>query len=294
MSNNDTSFTAGTYASTSPLGHSSDYVQAYTPSLLHAIARADYRATVLGYSAAQPMFGADVWQCYELSWLNPQGKPVAKHGRLLVPVESPIIVESKSLKLYLNSLNQHTFASNEAVVQTVSRDLSELLGAKVTLELLDLHTPWDVISAAPIGSATSSEHGAIVQLDELDVACTLYQRSPQLLNVTGQQVTNEVVQSDLLCSNCPVTSQPDWATVTITYSGQKLDYSELLQYIVSFRQHNGFHEQTVEQIYTDLVQLPQLQAVTVLARYTRRGGIAISAYRSNQPASLDVVRLLRQ
>ena len=294
MSNPDTSPTGETYASTSPLGHNSDYVQGYTPSLLHAIARANYRATVMGYSAKQPMFGADVWQCYELSWLNPQGKPVAKHGRLLVPVESPIIVESKSLKLYLNSLNQHTFANSEAVVQTVSRDLSELLGAHVTLELLDLHTPPGVIGAASIGSAASSEQVAMVQLDELDVTCTLYQRSPQLLTVTDQQVTNEVVQSDLLCSNCPVTSQPDWATVTIIYSGQKLDYSGLLQYIVSYREHNGFHEQTVEQIYTDLVQLPQLQAVTVLARYTRRGGIAISAYRSNHPGSLDVVRLLRQ
>lgn len=255
----------------SPLGKPTEYQACYAPELLFPIPRQIKRDELGLNPDALPFVGEDLWNGYEISWLNPKGKPVVAIGTFRVPFNSPHLIESKSFKLYLNSLNQTAFADLATLAATLERDLSAVAGASVTVQLCGLNERPEVIVGYPEGTL----------LDELDIACTSYQPSPELLHTSTGPVVEETLFSHLLKSNCLVTGQPDWAMVVIRYRGQAIDRAGLLQYLVSFRGHNEFHEQCVERIYCDILQYCQPEALAVHARYTRRGGLDINPFRSS-------------
>lgn len=272
-------------AEDSPLGKSSEYIATYTPSLLFPIPRAAKWAE-LGLSAATlPYQGVDFWNCFELSWLLPSGKPVVAMGEFAIPADSPNIIESKSFKLYLNSLNQSVFSSADELVAVLVQDLSAAAGKPVGVRVRSLaEVTAEGVQAAP---------GVCV--DELDVVISNYERpQPELLRCDTERVVEETLHSHLLKSNCPVTGQPDWGTLVVQYRGLALDHASLLAYLVSFRQHADFHEQCVERIFLDLQRLLKPEHLTVYARYVRRGGLDINPYRSSGPISPDNQRLVRQ
>lgn len=272
-------------AEDSPLGKSSEYIATYTPSLLFPIPRAAKWAE-LGLSAETlPYQGVDFWNCFELSWLLPSGKPVVAMGEFAIPADSPNIIESKSFKLYLNSLNQSVFSSADELVTVLVQDLSAAAGKPVGVRVRSLaEVTADGMQAAPG-----------ICIDELDVAISSYaQPQPELLRCDTDRVVEESLHSHLLKSNCPVTGQPDWGTLVVEYRGLALDHASLLAYLVSFRQHADFHEQCVERIFLDLQRLLKPEHLTVYARYVRRGGLDINPYRSSGPISPDNQRLVRQ
>lgn len=263
-----------------PLGKHSEYPQQYSPELLCPIARDQGRAA-LGINGDQlPFFGEDIWNAYELSWLDQRGKPVVAQATFRVPAESPAIIESKSLKLYLNSLNQTRLESREALHECLQRDLSRAAGAPVNVIINDLAA----------GSLTDLPGDC---LDSLDIEVTEYEVTPACLSATGA-VVEEQLHSHLLRSLCPVTGQPDWASIQIAYKGPAIDRSGLLRYLISYRQHQGFHEQCVEQIYMDIKHRCQPQSLMVKARYLRRGGLDINPCRSSDERFFANGRLLRQ
>ncbi|WP_447856978.1 NADPH-dependent 7-cyano-7-deazaguanine reductase QueF [Pseudomonas aeruginosa] len=269
----------------SPLGKTSEYVSSYTPSLLFPISRTAKWAE-LGLSAETlPYRGVDIWNCYELSWLTPAGKPVVAIGEFSIPADSPNIIESKSFKLYLNSLNQSAFDSREALRAVLQKDLSAAAGAPVGVRLRSL----DEVAEEGIGRLPGR------CIDELDIAVDGYEQPrPELLRCDAGRIVEEQLYSHLLKSNCPVTGQPDWGTLVVDYRGPALDPASLLAYPVSFRQHQDFHEQCVERIFLDLQRLLQPQALSVYARYVRRGGLDINPYRSLAEVAPDNRRLVRQ
>lgn len=269
----------------SPLGKTSEYVSSYTPSLLFPISRTAKWAE-LGLSAETlPYRGVDIWNCYELSWLTPAGKPVVAIGEFSIPADSPNIIESKSFKLYLNSLNQSAFDSREARRAVLQKDLSAAAGAPVGVRLRSL----DEVAEEGIGRLPGR------CIDELDIAVDGYEQPrPELLRCDVGRIVEEQLYSHLLKSNCPVTGQPDWGTLVVDYRGPALDPASLLAYLVSFRQHQDFHEQCVERIFLDLQRLLQPQALSVYARYVRRGGLDINPYRSLAEVAPDNRRLVRQ
>lgn len=269
----------------SPLGKSSEYVSTYTPSLLFPIPRAAKWAE-LGLSAdTLPYTGVDVWNCFELSWLLPSGKPVVAIGEFSIPADSPNIIESKSFKLYLNSLNQTPFASVDALEKVLVQDLSGAAGKPVGVKVRRL----EEVEAEGVVSLPG------VCIDDLDITVSSYDHpQPELLRCDPARIVEESLHSHLLRSNCPVTSQPDWGSVCITYTGAALDHASVLAYLVSFRQHSDFHEQCVERIFTDLQRLLQPQKLTVFARYVRRGGLDINPYRSTEAVDFANGRLVRQ
>ncbi len=269
----------------SPLGKTSEYVSSYTPSLLFPISRTAKWAE-LGLSAETlPYRGVDIWNCYELSWLTPAGKPVVAIGEFSIPADSPNIIESKSFKLYLNSLNQSAFDSREALRAVLQKDLSAAAGAPVGVRLRSL----DEVAEEGIGRLPGR------CIDELDIAVDGYEQPrPELLRCDAGRIVEEQLYSHLLKSNCPVTGQPDWGTLVVDYRGPALDSASLLAYLVSFRQHQDFHEQCVERIFLDLQRLLQPQALSVYARYVRRGGLDINPYRSLAEVAPDNRRLVRQ
>ena len=272
-------------AEDSPLGKSSEYIATYTPSLLFPIPRAAKWAE-LGLSAETlPYQGVDFWNCFELSWLLPSGKPVVAMGEFAIPADSPNIIESKSFKLYLNSLNQSVFNSADELVAVLVQDLSAVAGKPVGVRVRSLaEVTAEGVQAAPG-----------VCIDELDVAISNYaQPQPELLRCDAARAVEESLYSHLLKSNCPVTGQPDWGTLVVQYRGLALDHASLLAYLVSFRQHADFHEQCVERIFLDLQRLLKPEHLTVYARYVRRGGLDINPYRSSGPISPDNQRLVRQ
>jgi len=269
----------------SPLGKSSEYVSTYTPSLLFPIPRAAKWAE-LGLSAETlPYKGVDFWNCFELSWLLPSGKPVVAIGEFSIAADSPNIIESKSFKLYLNSLNQTPFADRQSLEDTLRRDLSAAAGKPVGVRVRSLgEVEAEGVVALP-GTC----------IDELDISVSSYEHPrPELLRCDPSRVIEESVHSHLLKSNCPVTSQPDWGSVVVEYRGAALDHASLLAYLVSFRQHSDFHEQCVERIFLDLQRLLQPEKLTVYARYVRRGGLDINPYRSTETAQFPNFRLVRQ
>lgn len=272
------------YASSSSLGEHSQYDNEYDPALLHPILRSEYRSTVANFVA--PNYGHDLWQCFELSWLNNHGVPQVACADIIVPMASLAIVESKSLKLYLNSFHDRQFDDQEDVKKLIKVDLTALLSAEVKVVFR---------SASEVVGASSQAIEPLL-LDNLEVTCSQYQRDPKLLllNADNRQVSGEQFCSHLLRSHCPVTNQPDWGTLTIRYSGSAINPEALLRYIVSFRQHNGFHEQCVEQIYSDIMTECQPELLTVYAQYTRRGGIDINPWRSNDSEPLVLDRVWRQ
>lgn len=258
-----------------PLNQRVAYIDQYDKRLLFPLTR-QVKRDEIGISLPLPFSGYDRWTAYELSWLNPKGKPEVAMGIFWIPCDSPCIIESKSLKLYLNSFNQTAFPSKDAVSACIARDLSEAAGASVDVELFDIQAQTE---AGVVDPRLQSLLDGFC-LDKLDVACTSYTVDPSLLSVGDTLVENHTVFSHLLKSNCLVTGQPDWGSIFIQYSGPHIQEAELLQYLVSFRNHNEFHEQCVERIFTDLMRHCQLERLLVYACYTRRGGIDINPLRA--------------
>ena len=257
--------------SDSPLGKPTPYSDSYDPSLLFSMPRADKRAE-LGISGTLPFFGMDVWNAYELSWLNLRGKPQVAIATVLVPADTPNIVESKSMKLYFNSLNQSRIAGPEAVLELLRADLSAAFGAPIQLKLV---MPED------FSKQQMAEFDGLL-LDRLDIEVEAYEPDPSLLEVNADEApAEETLVSHLLKSNCLVTNQPDWASVQIRYVGQPINQEGLLKYLIGFRSHQEFHEQCVERIFMDILRACQPAKLLVTARYTRRGGIDINPWRSN-------------
>lgn len=265
-----------------PLGREVDYPAQYAPELLYPLSRMEYRES-FGLDGSLPFHGWDLWTAWELSWLDPRGKPRVAVARLAVPCDSPAIIESKSLKLYLNSFYQTSFADAAAVEVRIADDLSQRIGTPVTVELL-LPGHW----------ANASESLPGTCLDDLELDCSHYQPAPVLLGGGGCETVRRRWYSHLLRTLCPVTGQPDWATVLIDWHGPDLDPAALLRYLVSFRQHQGFHEQCVERIFMDLWRRFRPAVLTVEARFLRRGGIDINPLRSSRPLPARDRRLFRQ
>ena len=266
----------------SQLGKSSAYVDQYDASLLFPIARTGKRAE-LGLTGAPPFLGADMWTAYELSWLNLRGKPQVALAHFTVPCESHNIVESKSLKLYLNSFNNSRFVNLDAVKERLRADLSEAVwrGADRAATIGLRIVPPELFDREPIYELDG------LSLDRLDVECTRFTPAPELLKVLPDEApVTEVLVSNLLKSNCLVTGQPDWGSVQISYTGAAIDQEGLLQYLVSFRNHNEFHEQCVERIFMDIWRRCRPLKLAVYARYTRRGGLDINPFRTSAAQAL--------
>ncbi|BDA12609.1 NADPH-dependent 7-cyano-7-deazaguanine reductase [Aeromonas caviae] len=265
------------------LGQQSAYISQYTPSLLQPVPRSLNRDD-LGLRGELPFQGCDVWTLYELSWLNAKGKPVVAIGEVFVPATSPNLIESKSFKLYLNSFNQTRCDSLEAVQALLVQDLSGCAGAPVSVTLFTLDQAPHQIAQLP-GEC----------IDNLDIEVDGYEFDATLLQgAAGREIVEETLHSHLLKSNCLVTSQPDWGSVVIHYRGPRLDREKLLRYLISFRQHNEFHEQCIERIFTDLKHFCAPEKLTVHARYTRRGGLDINPFRSDWEPVPANLRLIRQ
>lgn len=265
------------------LGQQSAYISQYTPSLLQPVPRSLNRDD-LGLGETLPFEGCDIWTLYELSWLNAKGKPVVALGEVAVPAASPNLIESKSFKLYLNSFNQTRCDSLEAVQALLVQDLSACAGAPVSVTLFTLDEAPHQIVQLP-GEC----------IDDLDIEVDGYEFDETLLQgAAGTEVVEEILHSHLLKSNCLVTSQPDWGSVVIRYRGPRLDREKLLRYLISFRQHNEFHEQCIERIFTDLKHFCAPTQLTVHARYTRRGGLDINPFRSDWEPVPANLRLIRQ
>ena len=257
-------------AEASLLGQAVAYRDTYAPELLFPIER-QLKRDELGIAAgALPFVGEDLWNAYELSWLDARGKPVVALGEFRVPATSPRLIESKSLKLYLNAFNQQRMASVDEVQSRIAADLSAAAGAEVGVVLMPLATRPQRRSAYPQGDC----------LDALDIAIDTYQPAPELLHATGAEV-EETLYSHLLKSNCLVTGQPDWGMLVVRYRGPAIDREGLLRYVVSFRAHNEFHEQCVERVFCDLMARCRPQELAVWARYTRRGGLDINPFRAS-------------
>jgi len=276
----------------SQLGKASAYIDQYDAGLLFPIARATQREAMGIRDGALPFFGADLWTGFELSWLNPRGKPQLAIVHFTIPCETPNIIESKSFKLYLNSFNSTVFASADAVRDRLRADLSEAtwrdsertgtIGVRLVLP--------DAFDQEQVHELDG------LNLDRLDIECTHYQPAPELLSADQDEVhVNETLTSRLLKSNCLVTGQPDWGSVQIRYSGAPIDQAGLLAYIVSFRNHNEFHEPCAERIFNDIWQRCKPTKLAVHARYTRRGGLDINPFRTSWPQALPAnIRTARQ
>ncbi|MCP2516877.1 NADPH-dependent 7-cyano-7-deazaguanine reductase QueF [Achromobacter mucicolens] len=258
-----------------PLGQSVAYASQYDPSLLFPIARSHNRAALNLNDGNLPFTGVDLWNAYELSWLDAKGKPRVAMATFSVPADSPNIIESKSFKLYLNSFNQTRLVNSAALRGRLERDLSAAAGAPVGL---DFFLPQR-FSELQMGELDG------IYIDKLDIEIDTYEPAPELLRTRPGDVVEETLASRLLKSNCPVTGQPDWATVQIRYRGKPIDRESLLRYVVSFRQHAEFHEHCVERIFSDIMQACGPEYLTVYARYTRRGGLDINPWRSNFEAT---------
>lgn len=271
-----------------PLGQQTDYVSVYAPHLLFPIPRAESRKA-LGIGDTLPFYGMDIWTGYELSWLDAKGKPVVAVAEFFIPCSSEFIVESKSFKLYLNSLNQTRFNSAGEVEAVIVKDLSATTRAEVAVKLIPLSGP---MSAASHLSSIVEVNGDV--LDELDVLIDTYHPAPELLLIEAA-VVEECLVSHLLKTNCPVTGQPDWASVVIHYKGNKIQRESLLRYIISFREHQDFHEHCVERIFCDITRVCKPEVLSVYARYTRRGGLDINPFRSSRSGeNPGMLRLIRQ
>ena len=249
-----------------PLGRTVDYPRDYDAGLLFPIARSEGRGALGLGDGPLPFVGHDRWHAYELSWLDARGKPAAATATLVVPADSPNLVESKSLKLYLNSFNATRFASWDAVRERIAADLSAAAGAAV---------------AVLPGLPPIDDHGEAVSIDGLDVDVDHYgPPRADFLVADATDVVEETLSSELLKSNCPVTGQPDWADLHVSYRGPRIDRAGLLRYLVSFRDHCEFHEQCVERIFVDLMAHCAPERLSVQARYTRRGGLDINPWRA--------------
>ncbi len=265
----------------SPLGKETVYANQYDSSLLYPIER-DINWQARGVDRTTlPFFGEDIWNSYEISWLNAKGKPIVALAEFHIPATSSHIIESKSFKLYLNSYNLTRFDDAAQVVAQMEKDLSKAAGGDVRVLLT---SPQDAVAVENfIGEC----------IDELDIEVSHYEPAPELLSAKGE-VVSEALVSHLLKSNCPVTGQPDWASVQITYTGAKIDQEGLLGYLISYREHGDFHEQCVETIFMDIWQQCKPEQLSVYARYVRRGGLDINPFRSSKDERPANMRLSRQ
>jgi 7-cyano-7-deazaguanine reductase len=261
------------------LGKPAPYVDQYDRSLLFPISRLPKRVE-LGLHGAVPFFGADLWTAFELSWLTPRGKPQVAIAHVTVPCETANIVESKSFKLYLNSFSNTSFVSVDEVRDRIRADVSEAVwrGAPSQSSVGVRILMPDQFDREPVQELSG------LSLDRLDIECTQYTPAPELLTAAfDEQPVHEVLTSNLLKSNCLVTGQPDWGSVQISYGGPQIEQGSLLRYLVSFRNHNEFHEQCVERIFMDLWKRCKPVKLSVYARYTRRGGLDINPFRTSHP-----------
>ncbi len=267
------------------LGQATEYAEKYDPRLLQAVPRRLNRDE-LGITAQQPFsVGADIWTAYEISWLNEKGVPQVAIADVEIDYRSENLIESKSFKLYLNSFNQSKFCSFDEVQRIMQRDLQDCAQGEVKVRLNFLSFYQHAVIAELQGEC----------IDQQDIEIHDYAFNSALLeNCTAESVVEETLVSHLLKSNCLITSQPDWGSIRIHYAGKQINREKLLRYIVSFRQHNEFHEQCVERIFCDLMRFAQPEKLTVYARYTRRGGLDINPFRSNFEAVPQNLRLARQ
>jgi 7-cyano-7-deazaguanine reductase len=263
-----------------PLGTKAPQIKGHDPSVLYPIRR---KPCLL------PIFGYDLWRSYEVSWLNPKGKPEIGIMEIIYPVQSECIVESKSLKLYLNGLSFVNFNSHEEVEKTIRKDLNGILSSPwVSVNILDGSHLFNISCETRL-SGTS--------LDRIDVTINEYQRNDGLLTVENSGLREEMLSSDLLKTYCPITGQPDWASVAIAYRGSAINRASLLKYICSYRDHEGFAEEVCEQIFLDISRKCSPEILSVRCFYTRRGGIDITPHRCSYPIELDEIeriRLIRQ
>jgi len=266
------------------LGQPSLYPDHYDAALLFRLARQEQRDAI-AITTTLPFYGLDIWNAYEISWLNTKGKPIVAMGTFYIPCTSPYLVESKSLKIYLNAFSNSSFVDQHQVKAIIEGDLSTLCGQAVQVDI-DLLNDYQALPN--IGTLSGK------CLDTLDIECTHYQPYPDALKTTQSALISETVYSNLLKSNCLITSQPDWASVEISYTGNPIDHAGLLQYIVSLRNHNEFHEHCVERMFMDILKHCKPTSLSVYARYTRRGGLDINPYRSTDayvvPANIRLVR----
>ena len=258
---------------TSPLGRATGYPDRYDPGLLFPMARASQRQA-LGLGAVLPFGGADFWTAYEITWLDPRGKPQVAIGQFRVPAESSALIESKSLKLYLGSYAQERLPDVDAVAAQIAADLTRACGAAVEVAL-SLATGFERFSLRPLPGES---------LDAAAIAIDAYEPLPAALVARGAEV-EETLCSALFRSNCPVTGQPDYADVMVKYRGARIDREGLLRYLVSYRKHAAFHESCVERIFVDVLERCRPRRLSVYARFLRRGGIDINPFRSNFEAS---------
>ena len=264
------------------LGKAVEYVQTYSPELLQAVPRSLSREAI-GLTDKLPFTGEDIWNAYELSWLNSRGKPQVAIMQCVVPFDSPNLIESKSFKLYLNSFNQSKIESVESLTTTLETDLSHCAGKPVAVKVI---LPKDFASQ-------KIEDMPGQNIDDQDIEFSDYQLDASALKTHANQVS-ETLSSNLLKSNCLITNQPDWGSIMIRYSGTQIDRESLLRYLISFRMHNEFHEQCVERIFRDIKHFCKPSELTVYARYTRRGGLDINPFRSDFETPYNMPRQARQ
>lgn len=272
------------YLNDLPLGQVTDYVDRYTPALLAEIPRWDAREHLDLDDTTLPFHGIDIWNAYELSWLNAKGKPQVAMVQIIVPCGSPCIVESKSLKLFLNSFANSRFNSSAAVRSAIEQELSRIVKAQVEVSLMSLQQAAQL----PVWE----DQGLCV--DHLDIEFENYDYAPEVLTCDQGPEQTGVLVSHLLRSHCPVTNQPDWATVMVRYIGAPISPVGFLRYVVSLRNHQGFHEQIIEQMFVDLLRQCAPRRLSVYGRFTRRGGIDINPFRSNHEQELPNWRTVRQ
>jgi 7-cyano-7-deazaguanine reductase len=275
------------------LGENTEYSSQYNPDLLQAVPRSLNRDDLAIDQQHLPFVGEDVWYGFELSWLNPKGKPVVAVAEFRFSCRSENIVESKSFKLYLNSFNQTKFDTIKSVEQRLIADLSAITNSSAQVRLFGVEHCPELVIAKQVNEC--------VCIDNEDISIETYQYDAQLLCTVldaetqdNDTVIDEALVSHLLKSNCLITNQPDWASIYITYRGKKINHGILLKYLISFRQHSEFHEQCVERIYCDLQKYCQPEELTVFARYTRRGGLDINPFRSSHLQQAPSKRTLRQ
>ena len=266
-----------------PLGKTTTAPERYAPESLYPIARADGRDSI-GLGEPLPFRGFDIWNAWELTWLGPGGLPHVAIAEIRVPVESPNIVESKSMKLYLGSFAMSEFETANQVRDAIARDIGACVGAAVDVE----------VDAVAVSAGRRSHRLPGKTLDRQKVECENWDVHPDALSADGDSYVSETLNTDLLRSLCPVTGQPDSGSVQITYEGPRIDRAGLLRYIVSYRQHQAFHEACVERIFVDILQRCKPVGLTVYARYQRRGGIDINPFRSNFESTPQNLRLWRQ
>lgn len=266
-----------------PLGKASAYPDQYSPDLLFPVPRDDNRRRIGFDDGRWPWFGEDIWQAWEISWLRGNGVPAVVWADIRIPAASTAIIESKSLKLYLNSLNQTVFSSPDQVRQTIEQDLSSACGAAVRVSFHDVDVTVSAVGRPP----------GFYLVDDESVTEVGYEYCPEELN-TSVDVVSEKLCSHLLKTNCPVTGQPDWGSLLIEYTGPAISRQGLLRYVVGFRQQQDFHEHCVETIFSDILRRCRPTELSVSARYTRRGGLDINPWRSTAAGEAPTSRLVRQ